>query len=107
MNKYAVISFRGCESKSDVVDTILIKYEDTKPEEERPWYSCFKGVSVISSIPEELEIVEISDSKFRWKPDEISNFYGDWEDISSENIPVFEALDDDAAKLIFEVGGYE
>lgn len=104
MNKYAVISFRGCESKSDVADIILIKYTDIDVDAEQPWHSYFRGVSVVSSIPEKLEIVEISDSKFRWQPDEILNLYGPWEDISIEEIPIFEAVDDDSAKLIFEAG---
>lgn len=102
MNKYAVIGFIGCESKSNVQDTILIKYENIEPSME-----CFKGITVISTIPEKLEIIEISGDKFRWQPDEIINFYGPWEDISSEDVPIFEAEDDDSAKLIFETGSYE
>lgn len=96
INKYAIIKFANYKR---VKDKILIKYENIEPDME-----CFKGVTVISTIPEKLEIVEISGDKFRWQSEGAINFYGLWQDIPSDNIPIFEAVDDDIAKLIFEVG---
>lgn len=105
MNKYAVLAFQDDETEKKI-EKVLIRYDSTEGKKEDPY---FKGVKVV--FPEILEIVEISDDKFRWKSDDIYDWYGNWEEIyvyDSEEIsvPLFEAEDDNAAKLIYEVGGY-
>ena len=95
MNKYAILYF-------DDDDKILLKYDNHRKKYYKN-YVLFGNITLLSNKPDYLEIKgnKYRDNRYdREIFDEIEVWVDDGDTI-------FEAEDDNIAKLIYEVGGYE
>lgn len=110
MNKYAIIYFSTAWTKQFGIQKMLLRYENLQNKklvDGAHYYNVLEGISVIKTQgPKIIEFVDENHYKIIFKPAASFLYRKKFLlELDNNEDKLFEAEDDESAKLIFEVEG--